>query len=190
MFPRIRVALGVALLVTLMISIPAFAKGNFAFISIAGPNLTETVRSTDPALTTDFLAFFDFSDRVDVPKEPGPGYLVTRYYIDGSHETPFDQLHYYPAAGLVYYDGIVNGGSEYDGKWYTARPEIRAAFEKALPGDGKSIEPAVQQPVTAPEKPASGTSVFPSQAVTLIAAIAGLVLALTLAVRFRKSVAR
>jgi hypothetical protein len=190
MFSRIRVALGVALLATLMISITAFAKGNFAFVSIVGPNLKETVRSTDPALTMDFLAFFDFSNRVEAPKESGAGYLVTRYYVDNDRETAFDQLHYYPDTGLVYYDGIVNGGSEYDGKWYTAKPEIKAAFEKALPGDRKFVAPAVQQPVISPEKPTSKSSPFPSRAITLIVGVAGLVIVLILAFGFRRSVAR
>ncbi|MCI0607869.1 MAG: hypothetical protein L0Z71_02260 [Anaerolineae bacterium] len=47
-------------------------------------------------------------------------------------EVAFDRLHYYPDTGFVYYDGIVNGSSEYDGKWYTARSDMKATFETAL----------------------------------------------------------
>jgi hypothetical protein len=46
--------------------------------------------------------------------------------------TPFDQLHYYPYTGYVYYDGLVNGSSEYDGKWYAATPSAEEPFRAAL----------------------------------------------------------
>ncbi|HSB02959.1 MAG TPA: hypothetical protein VLE49_20080 [Anaerolineales bacterium] len=190
MFSRIRIAIGIALLVTMITSSIASAKGNFAFISITSPNLKEAVRSTDPALTTDFLAFFDFSDKAEAPTNPGVGYLITRYYVDGKRETAFDHLHYYPDTGFVYYDGIVNGSSDYDGKWYTARPEIKPAFEKALPGNPKAAAPAAQVPVTAPEQAKSNSAFFQTQSVALIAAIAGLLIVLLLAVRFRKPATR
>ncbi len=117
MFSRIRTALGLALLLTLMISITVLAKGNFSFITISGPNLKETIRSTDPALVTDFFAFADFSRTpVEAPANPGVGYEITRFYIDAGSESAFDKLHYYPETGFVYFDGLVGGSSEYDGK--------------------------------------------------------------------------
>jgi len=133
MFSRIRIALGLALLLTLLTSINALAKGEFSFIAVSGAELKNEVRISDPALTGDFFAFADFyRDKTDAPLKPGIGYEITRYYLDGSREIAFDKLHYYPETGYVYYDGIVNGSSEYDQKWYISRPEVKSNFETAL----------------------------------------------------------
>jgi hypothetical protein len=157
MFSRIRVALGIALLVSLIASITALAKGGFSFISIAGPGLKEPVRLTDPALTTDFFAFADFyQDKAKAPTDPGEGYEITRHYVDGGREIIFDRLHYYPGTGLVFYDGHENGASEYDGDWYTAQPGIRTTFEAALSikaGSAASVEK--KQPVQSTSQPDS-----------------------------------
>ena len=191
MFPRIRLAFGIALLVTLTVSITAFAKGGFSFITITGANLKDELRVTDPELTTDFFAFADFSrNKAEAPANPGEGYEITRYYIDGKSEVVFDRLHYYPETGLVYYDGIVNGSSDYDGEWYIARREIKAAFEKVLPGQVKSIAPAVQQPDTSPQQAKSTPSLPQAQPITLIAITAGLVAILLLGFWLRRSSAR
>ena len=40
--------------------------------------------------------------------------------------------HYYPYAGYVYYDGLVEGSSEYDGNWYAANPSAEAPFRNVL----------------------------------------------------------
>src|SRR5581483_5824011 len=121
MLNRIRISITLALLLTLLTFIAAYAKGNFSFITIQGPDMKEAVRVTDPALTTDWFAFADFPrGAVDAPANPGAAYEITRYYIDGSREQAFDHLHYYPDSGFVYYDGILGGRSEYDGKWYSA----------------------------------------------------------------------
>ena len=118
MFSRFRIAAGLALLLTLFTFITVLAKGAFSFISITGPDLKEPVRVSDLALTEDFFTFADFyRDRVEEPSSPGTGYEITRYYVDGNRESAFDKLHYYPDTGFVYYDGIVNGSSEYDRKW-------------------------------------------------------------------------
>jgi hypothetical protein len=135
MLIRFRNAIGLALLLAVWMVIIVSAKGGFSFITISGANLQEVLRSNDIALTEDFFAFADFyRDRVDAPVDPGVGYEITRYYLDGGHEIAFDRLHYYPATGFVYYDGIVNGSSEYDGGWYTAQPEIKSVFESAIAG--------------------------------------------------------
>ena len=133
MFSRIRIAVVLALLLSLFTSVAAFAKGSFSFIAINGAALTAEVRISDPALTTDFFAFADFyRDKAEAPVDPGVGYKITRYYLDGGRELAFDKLQYYPETGYVYYDGIVNGSSEYDQKWYIAQPEIKSTFETAL----------------------------------------------------------
>lgn len=189
MFTRLRIALGSAILLSLMIAITVFAKGGFSFITIAGPNLKENIRATDPALTHDFFAFADFyRAQTDVPAEPGKGYEITRYYVDGTRETAFDSLHYYPDSGYVYYDGIANGGSsEYDGKWYTAKPEIKTAFEKVLPGQTQSAAPvAAREPVISPDPTQSNPPIVQNQSMLVIALLVGSVLILLFAQRLRK----
>jgi hypothetical protein len=192
MFSRIQVAGGLAFLLILITSITAFAKGGFSFITITGPNLKERVRATDSALTEDFFAFADFfRERTKAPTDPGTAYEITRYYIDGSREIAFDRLHYYPDTGFVYYDGIVNGSSEYDGEWYTAKPEIKMVFEKVLSGGAPSAAPiAESQPITALDPAPTNQSFFDTQFITLIAVIAGLVVILGFAYRHRKLSAR
>lgn len=113
------------------------AKGGFDYITIKGPGITGEVNVTNPALTAGFFAFADFSKgAIDEPADPGEGYQVVRVYVVTENEkpspTPFDQLHYYPYTGYVYYDGLVSGSSEYDGKWYTANPSAEEPFRTAL----------------------------------------------------------
>ena len=133
MLSRIRIALGLALLLSLITSVTGLAKGQFSFIAVTGGQLTDVVRLSDPALTEDFFAFADFyRNKGEAPADPGVSYAITRYYVNGHTETAFDRLHYYPETGYVYYDGIVNGSSEYDRKWYTAKPDMQKAFETAL----------------------------------------------------------
>jgi hypothetical protein len=129
-----------ALLVALGVLIPAsvaFAKGNFDYIIIKGPGITGEINITNPALTDDFFAFADFTQgEVPPPFDPGQGYQIIRVYvqtIDGKpQDVPFDQLHYYPYTGYVFYDGLVNGDLEYDGKWYAANPAADAPFRAVL----------------------------------------------------------
>jgi len=132
---RLLVTILLPMLVALLIPAAVLAKGNFSFIVIQGGGINRELRSTDPALTGDFLAFADFfSAKTDKPAKPGIGYEVIRYYSDTNGPAQaFDHLHYYPDSGYVFYDGIVNGWSEYDNKWYRAKPEIKGAFENSLP---------------------------------------------------------
>lgn len=113
------------------------ARGNFTYLTVKGPGITGEINITDPALTGDFFAFADFTQgEVPAPAEPGQGYQVVRVYVemvDGKPtDRPFDQLHYYPYTRYVFYDGLVNGSSEYDGKWYAANPSANEPFRAAL----------------------------------------------------------
>ena len=126
----------IALFLALGILIPSalvFAKGQFDYINITGPGITGDLTVTNPALTQDFFVFADFSKGViDTPADPGQGYQVVRIYVVDNKEQPFDQLHYYPYTGYVFYDGVVDGSSEYDGKWYVANPAAEEPFRAAL----------------------------------------------------------
>ena len=133
MLTRLRIATGFVLVVLLIMFTTTFAKGGFDFITITGPNLNQAVRVTHTSLTTDFFAFANFyEDKTKAPEDPGEGYEITRHYEQGVSDVIFDRLHYYPDSGFVFYDGIENGDSEYDGEWYTAKPETKPAFENAL----------------------------------------------------------
>ena len=189
MILRIRFAIGLALSLTLITSITVFAKGGFSFITVTGKDLKDAVRLTDPALTEDFFAFADFfQDKAKEPANPGAGYEITRYYIDGKRDVAFDRLHYYPGTSFVYYDGIVNGSSEYDGEWYTAKPEIKTVFENVLLKQTQLAAPIAQpQPVISVDPTQTGKSVAPSQSVILIAVTAGTAFILAFAFRLRRS---
>lgn len=114
-----------------------FAKGNFDYITVKGPGITGEINITNPALTSDFFAFADFTQgEVPAPADPGQGYQIVRVHVitenDKPTPTPFDQLHYYPYTGYVYYNGLADGSSEYDGKWYSANPSADEPFRAAL----------------------------------------------------------
>ncbi|HXF84258.1 MAG TPA: hypothetical protein VNK49_02625 [Anaerolineales bacterium] len=125
---RLIFALGVLFPTTII-----FAKGNFDYITVKGPGITGEITITNPALTKDFFAFADFSKgSIEPPADPGQGYQILRVYVVDNKDQPFDQLHYYPYTGYVYYDGLLNGSSDYDGKWYIANPSAEEPFRAAL----------------------------------------------------------
>jgi hypothetical protein len=110
------------------------AKGPFTYITIKGPGIIGDLSVTNPALL-DFFAFADFSrGEIEKPLDPGEGYEIIRSFVDRETNAVqnFDLLHYYPETGYVYYDGLIGGSSEYDGKWYEARPEVEADFRAVL----------------------------------------------------------
>lgn len=203
MLSRIRNAVGLACLLALITSMAVLAKGGFSFISITGPGIDEEIRATDLKLTEDFFAFADFyRDKIEAPKEPGMGYEIRRYYIDGKREILFDQLHYYPSTGFVFYDGIVNGDSEYDGEWYSANPAIKTAFESAVSAAvSVHVQPVQQmekqqpaagpvrdvQPSVAVSQPQASAFTFPSD-IWVLAILAGLLALAALALKLRKTV--
>jgi len=187
MFSRFRIAVGLAFMLTLVTSMTVLAKGSFAFISITGPDLKEALRISDPTLTEDFFTFADFyRDGTEAPADPGAGYEITRYYVEDSNESAFDKLHYYPETGFVYYDGIVNGSSEYDGKWYTAKPDIKTIFESALftqlrlvgLGSPESAKALVPPQSVDPIEPVQSSRVFVQPQLILAIAVSAILAAL------------
>lgn len=188
---RIRTAIGLALLLVLITFIPVFAKGGFSFITIMGPGLKQEVRVTDTGLTEDYFAFADFySDQVAAPKNPGQGYAITRYYVQGKGEIAFDQIHYYPESGYVFYDGILNGESEYDGEWYSANPAVKTVFEDVLStasiADAPVKQPESIQPVVPVTQAQPVPAMDPSQVVIPAVIIAGLLVLTLFALRLRE----
>ena len=192
MFSRFRISLGFALLAALILVTAVSAKGGFSFITITGADLKETLRTSEPALTEDFFAFADFyQEKTEAPANPGEGYEITRFYMDAGREIAFDKMQYYPSTGYVYYDGLINGSSEYDGGWYNARPEMKSMFENILSGvpivkpePVKGPDPA--QPVVSLEEDSPKSSMDLSRFVMPAAVTAGIVLILVLLLSQRK----
>jgi len=196
MFARIRIALGLALLLSLFTSITVFAKGGFfSFITVAGVQLTDEVRITDLALTEDYFTFADFyQNKTEAPTDPGLGYEITRYYVNESADTAFDTLHYYPETGYVYYDGIVSGSSEYDGKWYIAQSGIKSAFETALYMQIRLMNlgtPEGSRMMVPPAEPSTVAAIPQTQSILPVVLTAGLAMLLAVSLlRSRKIFSR
>ena len=189
MFSRARITIVLTILLTLIPSLTVLAKGGFSFVAITGSNLKDTLRSSDIALTEDFFAFADFyRNKTEAPANPGKAYEITRYYVDGNRERAFDRLHYYPDTGFVFYDGIVNGSSEYDGKWYTAKPGIEVTFKKAISNHIQAAGSVADQAQVDTSNPTvqSSTVVTPSRTALLFIGTAGLVILLMIGLGFRR----
>jgi hypothetical protein len=180
-----RIVLCMTLAVLLIAPTSASAKGGFDFLTITGPDLKEALQVSDTSLTQGFFNFANFyEDQTKAPADPGKGYEITRHYVQGQSDVIFDRLHYYPETGFVFYDGIENGDSEYDGKWYTANPDIRFVFEAALAANaGTAMEK--KQPVSS--APHIQTANTPIPFLLLLMLAAGLILLFAMAFRRHKA---
>ena len=132
-----------ALWLVLMAAQPVLAKGPFACLLVSGGGLSGELEINEPAL----LEFFSFAEMFTarLPQAPDnaedllvQAYDITRFAQDESNGklVPFDRLHFVPSEGeepgLVYYDGIINGSSEYDKQWYKAHPQVEAVFQRII----------------------------------------------------------
>jgi hypothetical protein len=127
---------------------PALAGGGCCFTKVVITSL-DTGRVaviSGPALTagydlSSFWSFADFPNRTAAPARSGPSYEVNR--------DDTDHLRYYPgvgsAPGVVYYEGLYNGSSEYDGQWFSVTPEHDAALRQVLAAQGLTAAAARQQ---------------------------------------------
>lgn len=117
----------------------ASAKGPADKVTITGPGLDEMIEITDPDIAgaLSMGAIEDFPRAIDMPDRLGAGYELTRYFrLENGSYQPFDQIAYYPdlygGSGYVNYLGIVNGRSEYDGKWFRAQEAADAVMRQVL----------------------------------------------------------
>jgi hypothetical protein len=134
----------IAIVISFLFYQSAYAKGNFIKITISGGQLTSEIDITDPSLL-EFFSFSYFPDSRTQDPMLGEGYLITRYNQqnkDGSFHA-VDILYYYPSntgsGGYVFYDGLIDGSSEYDGKWYIASAEGDLAFRKILETNNSTL---------------------------------------------------
>ncbi len=115
----------------------ALAKGTFAKLVMSGGRLTSDVEITDPALLG-FMSLSDFSSaRTQKPGAVGDGYFVTRFEQNSTGAfIAWDRLRYYPnssgSGGYIFYEGLINGASEFDQQWYLVTPEADVALRQVL----------------------------------------------------------
>jgi hypothetical protein len=124
----------------------AVAKGPMQIVGIAWPGSSETIWIEDPAMLEhlSMAAFEDFYQAVQFPvKIPVSGGIeINRYYQENELATPvqFDKLFYFRSTesepGYVYYYGLVNGWSEYDGHWYRVKPKGEQVLLDVLKANG------------------------------------------------------
>jgi len=113
------------------------AKGIPTHVMIYGPGLPGRVDITDPSRLTllGTAQLEQVPTTIPAPPVVGPGYAIER--------DSFDRVRYYPdpagGRGFVYYVGIINGSSEYDGHWYYASAGGEQALRSILTEYGVSL---------------------------------------------------
>lgn len=147
---RTRIGLVLMLVLLIALALPGLtsAKGPASRIVIVGPGLDgELVLEGDMAvlIPISFAMLEDFMQPVDPPARPGPSFELTRFFeTDVGQYVPFDRVAYHPAPdgepGLVHYLGIVNGSSEYDGRWFRTTPKGEATLREVLAANGANLD--------------------------------------------------
>lgn len=150
MRPRISVFVLVAIVLALGMAVApdTAAKGPSPRVTIVGPGLDGGIEIVgDLALLERLSIGFleDFQLPLDPPPQVGPGFELTRFYeVSPGQYQPFDVTIYYPAPagepGAIHYQGIVNGWSEYDGRWYGLHPDSEAALRDVLAAHGATLD--------------------------------------------------
>ena len=101
----------------------ATAKGQMDKVTITTLS-GQTIDLTDPRLISpiSMAALEKFPQNISRPPVLGKGYELARAFKTGNTYRIFDRVKYFPAGkrGFVFYVGIENGSSEYDGKWFEA----------------------------------------------------------------------
>jgi hypothetical protein len=120
----------ILLIVALVLAQTALAKGPPQKVTISGGDLAGEIEITDDETVLNALSMMTLEDYDTLTAEApegisGDGFLITRFYEDPpGRYFPFDQVRYYPdpegRRGYLFYVGIVNGSSEYDGMWFRA----------------------------------------------------------------------
>lgn len=138
-----RFVLVVFIIAALVLRVPAAdAKGPVDRAIISGPGFAEDLILTDrDALREISMASLEqFEDgAIEEPAGLGEGYTLERQFqTSPGHYSSFDRVVYYPDPGgdlgYIFYEGIVNGSSDYDGHWFRARPSGDAAMRMIITG--------------------------------------------------------
>ncbi len=135
------VLLAVALLALSAVS--AVAKGPPGYIDFEVPGMWRNFRLEKPDVPMELSMgqFSDFLSPVEGPDNLGAGFIMTRGWFDEDGEAvPWDRLFFFANLdgdlGYVYYFGLVNGSSEYDGRWFQVSAEGQAKLIEVLNEEG------------------------------------------------------
>jgi hypothetical protein len=147
----------------------ALAKGPMQIVGVAWPGSSETIWIEDPAILEhlSMAAFEDFYQAVEFPvKIPVSGGIeINRYYQENELATPvhFDKLFYFRSTesepGYVYYYGLVNGWSEYDGHWFRVKPKGEQVLLDVLRENGFEYPEVSPGEVVANSEKPSGVAI-------------------------------
>lgn len=148
-------ALLIAVLSVMAIPTIASAKGTSNLIVITGPGIQGELQITDTEslepLSMGMLETFPNALKNAPDVDPNSGYTLSRYFASlgsGGKQTyqHFDTVIFYlnPSGGpaYVYYEGIYNGSSEYDGKWFLASRDGEQAMKRVIAA-ATALVPAV-----------------------------------------------
>lgn len=137
-----------ALALLIIVRDAAMAKGPADKVTINGTELTEEIEvaAAEALQALSIGQLEDFKSPIAAPSEVGPGYEVTRYYKDGANFIAIDHVRYHPdpagGRGYVFYIGLVNGWSQYDGKWFRATAQGEQALQRILAENGGRLDQA------------------------------------------------
>ena len=133
------IIVGVMLVMLVMVN-TVVAKGPPREVVITGPGIEGelVVRDTARLEHLGIVGLMVIPESIGMPSHTGPGYTLVR---DG-----WDKARYYPdlsgGPGYVYYVGLINGWSEYDGHWFAATPEGDAEMRSLLATQGIRFDAA------------------------------------------------
>jgi hypothetical protein len=115
------------------------AKGVFGFIDFQIPGMSHSFRLEKPDIPVDLNMgqFENFPAVVESPDNLGAGLLINRgWYTEEGEAEVWDQLLYFSNLegdlGYMYYLGLTNGSSAYDGRWFQVTGAGQAALMKLL----------------------------------------------------------
>lgn len=130
-----RILLLIVLLLALTSSVVAKGPADRVFITTPnGQRVTVTDAELTKSISMAALEAF-FNPHIAEPVVLGEGYELARMMAIGNNQYRiFDRVRFYPVGdrGYVYYVGIENGTSEYDGKWFEATQPGLAAMREII----------------------------------------------------------
>jgi len=127
---KLLVPFAAALAIALIATSLASAKGNFTTVVVMRLGTGELRIVHDPDLVG-FFALSDFTKGSREVTNPGSTYAdsyeLTRVGEgEGGGLFAIDRVRYVPPGssqlGYIFYEGLINGSSEYDGKWFPTTP--------------------------------------------------------------------
>lgn len=130
------------------------AKGTPTYVAITGSGLPNSIEVRDPLVleNLDMISLMNIWKPIAEPAKRGLGVEITRYGGKPGALQADDRLHYFPnptgGLGFVRYDGLINGGSEFDNKWFQANVCGDRTMRRLLAGQGASTSSGLLGSIT------------------------------------------